>query len=360
MSDGSLESLEILGVSVFSRPPIGTLHLPLQRGLHILYGKNGAGKTRTLEAVQGALTNATELEQGVWVHVRVVDDTLPGVLVADDYFREALFFELSDSLVQSLHYMDPTPSGFPASVRLERLWEYIPPSGESDIPDSIQGLVTAIAWLHAIDEIERAAPEIHRSCYLSIELGHGRARVFLSSMKENTPLLSELGRIAVALNRGSMQNDWDSRSARQFRPPSAPTDYAVAEITGMISNEVANQLMGTDDKDAVNKLLRAAAALEPRFEFFHHDRPSWAPTPLLSLCGGLEAQILNVWEDRQHVDPKELAQLTLLTLDTSDEESLFEETSNDDATGITATPHVKARLAQLGDSASNRLAALLK
>ena len=135
MAIGALEQIEILGVSVFDRPPIGTLHLQLEPGLHVLYGKNGAGKTKTLEAVRGALANTWEHESSVWVHMRVVDEALPGVLVADEYFRESLFFELSDSLVRSIHYSEPTLGGIPASMRLERLWDFLPLEGEPDVPE---------------------------------------------------------------------------------------------------------------------------------------------------------------------------------------------------------------------------------
>lgn len=355
MSDRSLESLEILGVSVFDRPPIGTLHLPLQPGLHILYGKNGAGKTRTLEAVRGALANAVELETGAWVHMRVVDEALPGVLLADDYFREPLFFELSDSLLRSLHYEDEEDE------MGGRVMDYIAGWGGSQVPDSIQGLVTAIASVQAVDEIEPAAQEIHGSCYLSVELKSGRARVFLSSMNESTPILTALGRIAVALSRGPIDEGWDAKSARQFQPPSAPTDLDDADIARMVSEDLVDQVAGDrDNTDVIKKLVRAAAALNPRFEYFHRDRPHWVPTPVMTLCGGLEASILGVWEDRRQVNPTELAQLTLDALDTSGEESVFEEASDGDATGITATSEVKARLAQLGDLASDRFAALLK
>lgn len=48
---------EIYGVSVFGTGPVaGAVHVPFDRPITALYGLNGAGKTRLLEGIKGALT----------------------------------------------------------------------------------------------------------------------------------------------------------------------------------------------------------------------------------------------------------------------------------------------------------------
>lgn len=42
---------ELVGLTVRDEAPVGWAHVPLRRGLNVLYGKNGAGKTRTLVAI---------------------------------------------------------------------------------------------------------------------------------------------------------------------------------------------------------------------------------------------------------------------------------------------------------------------
>ena len=46
--DGILvsEGLQADGILVHAPPPLGTLWIPLSTGLTVLYGRNGAGKTR--------------------------------------------------------------------------------------------------------------------------------------------------------------------------------------------------------------------------------------------------------------------------------------------------------------------------
>lgn len=55
-------SFEVLGVTVSEPLPVGLQHVRLQPGLNLLYGKNGTGKTRIIEAVSRTLGNAAKLK----------------------------------------------------------------------------------------------------------------------------------------------------------------------------------------------------------------------------------------------------------------------------------------------------------
>lgn len=59
----------VLGVSLSGPPPIGRLHLELKKGLSVLYGENGVGKTRILTAVQAALTGYSSEGADAVVHI---------------------------------------------------------------------------------------------------------------------------------------------------------------------------------------------------------------------------------------------------------------------------------------------------
>lgn len=46
---------ELVGITTTAVPPIGFVHVPLQRGLNVVYGKNGVGKTRLLRSIRDHL-----------------------------------------------------------------------------------------------------------------------------------------------------------------------------------------------------------------------------------------------------------------------------------------------------------------
>ena len=54
------DSFQLLGVTVAGPRPLGIQHVQLRQGLNVLYGKNGTGKTRLLEAVSNMLTAKSE------------------------------------------------------------------------------------------------------------------------------------------------------------------------------------------------------------------------------------------------------------------------------------------------------------
>ena len=68
------EGLRADGVLVDAPAPLGTIWIPLSSGLTVLYGRNGAGKTRVLEAVACALRGIALPEGHVSLHLTPVDD----------------------------------------------------------------------------------------------------------------------------------------------------------------------------------------------------------------------------------------------------------------------------------------------
>ena len=75
ITDQRWEDVEVLGVSVFGGPPLGTFHFKLSPGLHVFYGKNGAGKTRLLDD-QGDEPVAVGGELRLFAPWQLVDDSL--------------------------------------------------------------------------------------------------------------------------------------------------------------------------------------------------------------------------------------------------------------------------------------------
>lgn len=66
---GSMD-FEVLGATVLQPRPLYRTFVPLEPGLSVLYGKNGAGKSRLLEALEASVKG----QQGrswVWLHVRL-------------------------------------------------------------------------------------------------------------------------------------------------------------------------------------------------------------------------------------------------------------------------------------------------
>ena len=57
------DNFKLLGVTVVGPRPLGIQHVQLREGLNVLYGKNGSGKTRLLEAVSNMLTAKSEERQ---------------------------------------------------------------------------------------------------------------------------------------------------------------------------------------------------------------------------------------------------------------------------------------------------------
>ncbi len=90
-------------MSVVGGPPIGTVHLTLNPGLVVLYGKNGAGKTRLLRAVESGLRGEVPGDSTVWVHLVLSESgQLAEELMPSDGFIEAMRTSLWDSMSREL------------------------------------------------------------------------------------------------------------------------------------------------------------------------------------------------------------------------------------------------------------------
>jgi len=68
------EGLRADGVLVEGRAPLGTLWVPLRGGLTVLYGRNGAGKTRLLEAIASAMTGVRLPTGNSSLHLSFTDE----------------------------------------------------------------------------------------------------------------------------------------------------------------------------------------------------------------------------------------------------------------------------------------------
>lgn len=67
---------EILGVSLVGPPPLGTVHLPWNETLTVLYGPNGAGKSVILNGISRALGGGGR-RGWAYLHVRITEDAEP-------------------------------------------------------------------------------------------------------------------------------------------------------------------------------------------------------------------------------------------------------------------------------------------
>ena len=58
------DGIEAIDVTLFGGPPVGVLRVELQAGLTVLYGENGAGKSRVLDGIAAALTGVARSSGG--------------------------------------------------------------------------------------------------------------------------------------------------------------------------------------------------------------------------------------------------------------------------------------------------------
>ena len=92
---------DIVGLSVIGPPPLGEIHLPWQRGLHVVYGRNGAGKTRLLEAISSLSPRVEALEGGTaFVHLVYDSDAAFRPDAENHLPHELLAWDLCDSALE--------------------------------------------------------------------------------------------------------------------------------------------------------------------------------------------------------------------------------------------------------------------
>jgi predicted ATP-binding protein involved in virulence len=85
----------LLGVSSIGPPPIGRIDLPLPNGVTVLYGKNGAGKTKVLEMLRQSLSGQEVVDE-CWVHIRLGTADIDAN--SSDDVHELLTIALKESL----------------------------------------------------------------------------------------------------------------------------------------------------------------------------------------------------------------------------------------------------------------------
>jgi len=116
-------NLPLLGATLSAPHPIFRIDLPLYKGVTILYGKNGAGKTKILEGLGHAL-NGEYLDPGCWLHLRVSAEDLNYKPPEDaEHLLTVLLYRALDIEVRQL----PLVAAFhdPAEMPLGRLAELL-------------------------------------------------------------------------------------------------------------------------------------------------------------------------------------------------------------------------------------------
>ena len=141
--------LPLLGVSLSGPPPIGVLDVLLPKGVTVLYGKNGVGKTKVLDVIRRAL-NGRSVNENSWVHLRFQQHDLerPGGEVADVQIILALWNALASRATERNSFddkflvEDPEPTSVRALVEvlLRELWET-----DMDSPTGISNLINEVA-----------------------------------------------------------------------------------------------------------------------------------------------------------------------------------------------------------------------
>jgi energy-coupling factor transporter ATP-binding protein EcfA2 len=94
----------LIGVTLDGPPPLGVIDLRLDCGVFALYGLNGIGKTRVLEALGRALAGY-HVSENTWVHVRFDAASLAGG--ADQVLDDALVFPLREAIGVTLQQNYP-------------------------------------------------------------------------------------------------------------------------------------------------------------------------------------------------------------------------------------------------------------
>lgn len=160
---------DVLGVTLIRPRPLYRTFVPLSPGLSVLYGRNGAGKTRVLEGLHAAVTGF-QGRAWAWLHVRLRDVETG-----------------ADGLVRQLNGM--------LGANL-----FTSPS-EHSYTDLRQRIESALAeqWEAELEDVETYARELARSGVLSlIPVGAGGGhqwRVYLSGLPgDDTPLLARRAR----------------------------------------------------------------------------------------------------------------------------------------------------------------------
>lgn len=153
---------EVLAATLIRPRPLYRTFVPLDAGLSVLYGRNGAGKSRVLEGLQAAVTGM-QGRAWAWLHVRV---------------KEALEQEPGEGLTGAL---------------LKALGESS--SGRGLLADRVAAALVA-AWEHSVVDAEGLAAEVANAGVLSLlpvgVPGTHAWRVWASSLPgEDTPLLTE-------------------------------------------------------------------------------------------------------------------------------------------------------------------------
>lgn len=338
-----LELMQVIGVSVVGGPPIGTVHLSLGPGLRVLYGKNGAGKTRLLKAIESGLRNEAPGDSTVWVHVVLDPQAFSAeALRPSEEFIEALRTSLWDSMSRKLRRGEWF--SLPESIR--RLVDLV---DRADL--TLADLIIASAWstsLGALQDEDRVWQELSSDpLFLSVRVSANESAVHLSTQPLSTGPIE--GSLLEMLLEGviHLAGNGIERSKREARD--AEGYWTVAMENESLPDGVIEWL---DDRHfSTQDALLALRHLNPELSFLHKGRPSWVPVPLLPLTTIDRVPMWN-WSGQTEVSTSSLSDLTIQVFDDAGIR-LFESKVADGLPTLSTSETASADLAFLASEASN-------
>ena len=276
------DGYRVLGVTIDGPPPLGRMHVNLRSGLSVLYGLNGAGKTRVLNALASALQGYRSKDgQGV-VHVQLDDASV----VRSTGFTAALLAGLREGVLSEEVTFDP---GQRATGWLE--------SGDSARAVVEQRLSRVDStWEH----FELAASEAAWAGYFSLEAvgtTNGRWQIWVSNtLVEDSPLADAYRTV------GPLVNEAESLFERH-RSALKAGDNAEAFTTGFAAIEA--QVMAASPWDLGHQALLDLAT------DYLAERPHWVPVEIAT-AGSMTVgpvDVVRVDEDGADVDGRTRGQL---------------------------------------------------
>lgn len=179
---------EILGFSLIGPPPLGEIHLPWSQGVHVVYGRNGAGKTKLLEAIASLSPRFDSLEGGTaFVHLEY-DPDMPFEPESDSHLPyEALAWDICESALRGItvgmavEYLivDEELAGF-----LHFGWR------DTTLGEVVTTVVERVLVVQGWPTDQRFIEEVLSSSFISISSG---GSIWLASrLGANTPHINKL------------------------------------------------------------------------------------------------------------------------------------------------------------------------
>lgn len=342
--------IEVIGLTIVGSPPLGTVHLKIDPGLRVFYGKNGAGKTRLLGAIKDGFQGETTGESVVWIHLRLRlrGDVEREHLMPSGEFLETLERSLSDSLNREL-----AKSGwFEIPDFVYALDGATAAAGDHDYHGlSFAGLIGAHVWTRALAPLSKIADavwdEMAASTNLSVRVSTDVPALFFATQPSEQPLLGVLTSLAARI--AGARDDWTKRDARDAEP-----DWVPPLGSEPLPDSIQSEFDGLSGGERF--FSEAAYRLSPQLEFLHAARPGWVPVPVQQLTTLRRTEIWN-WSGLPRSEPLRLSIETLNALEASDVR-IFESDEDVESPTLRIASGAPRILAELADKASSTFEAL--